>query len=239
LEVGPLDAGGTLWLDRALASVRAQSVADSVRLEIVVGLDPGASLPEPLSGVRFAHASAPSQVHAMNAAVAAAQGDVLAFLEDDDRWMPRRLVYGLAYLARYDLVTANQLEVAADGTVRRIFDFPTPSGWLLRRTTWELLGPLDETLHFHMDNDYLGRVNARALKRLHLVERNAEMSRRRLQKVARFSDIATTGEAGPLVTRTMNYGSGKMARIRRDASAKEQSDAEHVLLRSRYGGMPS
>ena len=239
MEVYPLDAGGTLWLDRALASVRAQSVKDSVRLEIVVGLDPGASLPQRLSGVRFAHASAPSQAHAMNAAVAAAQGDVLAFLEDDDRWLPRRLVYGLAHLARYDLVTANQLEVSADGTFRRIFDFPTPSGWLLRRTTWELLGPLDETLHYHMDSDYLGRVNARPLQRLHLVERNAEISRRKLQRVARFSDIAPTAEPGPLVIRTMNDGTGKMARIGHDAAAKEQSDAEHDLLRSRYGRMPS
>jgi glycosyltransferase involved in cell wall biosynthesis len=238
LQAHPLDSRGGLWLERALASVRAQSVNDGVRLEIVVGLDPDASLPQRLSGVRFAHGSAPSQAHAVNAAVAAAQGEVLAFLEDDDYWLPRRLEYGLAYLDSYALVTANQLEVTAEGTFKRIFDFPTPSGWLLRRTTWELLGPLDGTLRFHVDSDYLGRVNARALPRMHLVEREAEMNRRKLQKVARFSDIAATGEPKPLVIRTMNDDGG-MARIERDASAKEQSRAEHDLLRSRYGRMPS
>ena len=207
---------------------------NGVRLEIVVGLDPSASPPRHVSGVRFAHGSAHSQAHAINAAVAAAEGDVLAFLEDDDLWLPRRLEYGLDYLRRYDLVTSNQVEVTTEGMFKRIFDFPTPSGWLLRRSTWELLGPLDETLRFHIDNEYLGRINARKLRRVHLVERSAETSS---SKLVHFSDIALTSEPRPLVTRTMN-DRGNMARIEREALAKEQSSAEHALLRSRYGYMP-
>ncbi len=238
LQAHPHDPAGGLWLARAVASVRAQHLGDDVQLEIVVGLDPGAAVPPGFPGVRWVHGAASSQAHAVNAAARAARGDVLAFLEDDDSWLPRRLEYGLAQLGAYDLVTATQTVVTPDGRFKRIKDFPTPSGWLLRRAAWERLGPLDESLRFHVDNDYLGRVNAHGLRRLHLVEMGAEISARKgLQKVARVSDILATGELRPLVTRTRNTRGG-MALIRREASAHEQSRVEQEILRARYGELP-
>jgi hypothetical protein len=193
-------------------------------------------LPQHLDGVRFAHASEASQAHAVNAAVAAAEGDVLAFLEDDDSWLPRRLEYGLPHLASYELVTSNQSQLTAGGKLK-VFDFPTPSGWLLPREIWNQLGPLDEALRFHVDSEYLGRANAHSLRRLHLVERDAALGRAKLRKVAKHSEIAATGEPSPLVVRTRNHAGG-MAQIRREWSAEKQSRQEHALLRTRYGEMP-
>src|SRR5262249_34956041 len=143
--------------------------AAAVQVEVVVGLDPGVALPPRFAGLKAAHAAQPRQAAALNAAVAAASGEVLAFLEDDDYWEPRRLEYGLPQLERFDLVTCNQREVDEDGSFVGINDYPTPSGWLLRKATWEAVGPFDESYTF-VDSEWLGRANARSLRRLHLIE---------------------------------------------------------------------
>ena len=83
------------WLPDAVASVRAQTFAD---LELVVVDDastdgtPGylASLGDPrVRVVRLARRSGPAR--ARNAGAAAARGDLLAFLDSDDLWLPRKL----------------------------------------------------------------------------------------------------------------------------------------------------
>ncbi len=227
---------GDLWLDRALQAVDAQTLRQWLEWEVVVGLDPGVSLPERLAAVRAVNGRVASQACAVNAAVAASNGDVLAFLEDDDSWRPRRLEYGLALLERYDVVTSNQTVVAEDGAFVSIFDFPTPSGWLLRRELWDRLGPLDETFRFHVDTEYLGRMIARRVRRIHLVEANAP-ARTDLGYVGQYSAVGRTAEPDPLVVRTVNLG-GSMAQIASRDEARQQSHLEHHRMMGKYGLIP-
>jgi hypothetical protein len=126
--------------------------------------------------------------------------------------------------------------VTEKGVFERINDFATPSGWLLRRKTWDMLGPFDETIRFHVDTEFLGRVNAAGLRRIHLVE---ECATRRpwLDQVARFSLIMKTNRAAPLVTRTINSGGG-MCLIARDSEAEAQSQQEHERIFRRFGTIP-
>ena len=86
--------------------------------------------------VKFINASARSGSAAVNAAAATATGDYVAFLEDDDVWDPDHLEVSLRTLEHAAFVSGTQLEVDDEGTVVRINDFPTPTGWVMRRSTW-------------------------------------------------------------------------------------------------------
>ncbi len=231
LHAGP-DA---LWLDRALRSVRRQTVAAKLPLEVVAGLDPGVALPGRFSGVVAANAARPGQSAALNAAVAAAGGEVVAVLEDDDYWEPKRLEYGLAWLEKHDLVTCNQREVDADGSFVGVNDYPTPSGWLMRTATWRQVGPFDESFTFP-DSEWLGRANAARLRRMHLVEVGAPI-RPGILQVARHSAIATTAERDPLVLRTVNPA-GVMGTARSQPAARLKHEADTQRLVEKYGGIP-
>jgi hypothetical protein len=227
-----------LWLDRALLSVRGQTVCEQVELEIVVGLDPGVKLPERFLNIAVAQGRVADQAAVVNAAVAASSGDVLAFLEDDDVWRPRRLEYGLRCLKDFDVVTTNQSEFH-NGLFFRINDFPTPSGWLMPRAVWDRLGPMDESIPYHVDTEYLGRMIAARLRRAHLVERDAPdgPSRPWLQNVARYSAIGRTAERDPLVDRTVNT-SGRMSEIARDEAARSRSADAHRRMFEKFGLIP-
>ena len=79
-------------LARALASIRAQRFPE---LEVLVVNDGDGSVQEVVraSGLkaRVLRAAVRGQVAARNAAVRAAGGEVLAFLDDDDQWLPGHL----------------------------------------------------------------------------------------------------------------------------------------------------
>src|SRR4051812_47566889 len=94
---------GAAWVESALRSVTAQTIAadPTWRLDVVVGLDANAPEPGPRllapgrAGpgveVRCCRADRPGRAAAANAAVRAAAGSVLACLDDDDGWDPRWL----------------------------------------------------------------------------------------------------------------------------------------------------
>jgi hypothetical protein len=224
-----------LWLERALRSVRRQSVATSVALEIVVGLDPDAALPAHLYEVMATNAPRRGQAAALNAAVAASSGEMLAFLEDDDYWEARRLEYGLNAREGYDLVTSNQREVNEDGGFIGINDYPTPSGWLLTRAAWQRVGGFSEEYTF-VDSEWLGRANAAGLKRLHLVEAG-QPDRPGLRNVARHSELSCTAERDPLVLRTVNPG-GVVGTAQSQESARQRHERDTERLVERFGSIP-
>jgi hypothetical protein len=229
------DGTGCLWLDRALRSVGRQAVGPGVELEIVVGLDPGVVFPERIRQVVAVHANQARQASALNAAVSASGGELLAILEDDDYWEPNRIPYGLRCIEHYDLVTTNQREVDEDGSFVALNDYPTPSGWLLRREAWDRVGPFDEAFTF-VDSDWLGRANASGLRRLHLVEAGAPR-RAGIANVARFSAIGHTAERDPLVLRTANpHGVVGTARRERAAHLQHQQDIRRLV--EQYGDIP-
>jgi len=252
LAVNPESQRGALYIERAIASVRSQTVAQEHAIFVFAGLDDDdkdLKLVSPFD----AHIAigGHSQATAVNAAAQMAMGakpDFLAFLEDDDIWHPQKLEYQLAALAQgYGFVSCSQREVTPDGSYVRVNDFPTMSGWIMPAQTWRDVGPMDESFKWHIDNEWLGRLNAAGKKRLHLAEHAAvpqhhelnmgtgeqlivsELSKARswLAQVGKFSKLAMTDDLlEPLVTRTVNPGGG-MARIATDPIANAESFEEH------------
>jgi hypothetical protein len=236
LQCRPEAGADCLWLDRAIRSVRRQTASGGVELEVVVGLDPTAVLPARLAGGAVAApADRPGQAAALNAAVAAATGEILAFLEDDDYWEAKRLEYGLNWLGRADLVTCNQREVNEDGGFVALNDYPTPSGWLMPRVTWEAVGPFAEDFTF-VDSEWLGRVNTTRLRRVHLVEAG-NPDRPGLRSVAKSSELASTGERDPLVLRTANPR-GVVGTAHSEEVARLRHEGDVKRLVERFGEIP-
>ncbi len=242
---GDINGVATLWLDRAVNSVLRQEV--DAELEIVVGLSPGhPPIPERFQDglVKFVVADKPGQAAAVNAAVRASAGGVLAFLEDDDYWRSaRKLAIQLPWLDDYHLVTSNQREVDWQGNYIRVNDFATPSGWVMDRVTWEDVGEFNETFRYHVDTEWLGRARGNAVgnadsRRGHMVPSGTVVSTSPwLTNVARFSDVLFHDEPEPLVERMVNPDGG-MSTIAKNPEAAEQSQKEHREMVKRFGFVP-
>ena len=159
-------------------------------------------------------------------------------LEYVDAWDPRWLAEAVPLVGAYGLVTGNQLEVSPDGVPGDVFDFATPSSWVMPRELWTKLGGMDEDFDYHLDTEFLGKVNAARVKRIHLVEHGAlARASRWLAEVGRWSTIAATPADRPMVLRTNNPG-GMMARIRENEHVLARSRELHEEMKRRYGCVP-
>lgn len=241
LARNPASAYGNLYLQRAIRAIRYNMQVPGVEdVEIIAALDPGAVLPDSMADeadLIVVNGHAASQAAVVNAAVKRARGYMIAFCEDDDIWDIGKLAAQVPLLANADMVTCNQREVDTDGAFIRVNDFPTPSGWLMRRETWDDLGGFDESYQFHMDTEFLARATNAGLRRVHVVEAGAQLPGRPwLQNVSRVgrSLIGSAGNREPLVTRTVNPEGG-MARIQSDPAAAAISRDEHERMKARHG----
>ncbi len=231
-------------LAEAVNSVRA--ACGALDVEIIIGLDAGARAPD-LDGSahwRPSWAAGAGQAAALNAAASIAEGDLIGILEDDDRWEADFVRQAIVALGSAHFVSSTQLEVKRDGAVVRINDFPTPSGWMFRRSVWEAAGPFDESYRYHLDNEWLGRVNERRIPRVHLVEKTAPARtedcfavRPWLYQVSLAARLHRHHVWCPLVTRTVHEGSN-MAQIAGSAEKSKASAAECRRLAERYGAIP-
>jgi glycosyltransferase involved in cell wall biosynthesis len=171
----------------ALRSVEAQTARP---LEVLVGDDGDPPLEPPSSSrldVTLIPVGARRAAVARNRAAAGARGDVLAFLDDDDRWRPDHLqglaaafadpAVGFAYRdcaviresvgadgVRRDL---DQLEIARDWDpeMMRDNDYLPPSAWGVRRSLFQALGGFDESFEFSEDWDFVMRAAAKGTPR--------------------------------------------------------------------------
>jgi glycosyltransferase involved in cell wall biosynthesis len=240
------------FLTRAIRSVAdQQSVQSDLQVEVIVGLDPHTAVPrlEALGvPVRFETAGTASQASALNVAAASAGGEFLAILEDDDIWQPYRLTPAMQALGSCDFVSCTQLEVDVSGSIIRINDCATPSGWLMPREIWHQVGPFDEQYLYHLDNEWLGRLDASGGRRLHLVEATAPTSLEVARQVRPWlANVLALGGSqvqlarhrwmAPLVTRMVHAGSG-MARVMSDPAAAQISASECGRLKERFGRIP-
>jgi hypothetical protein len=242
--------GGFYFLERAVKSIRGQQVTGQVDIDISVGVDPDAAVPEleTLKGLYWEVSTAPSQAGALNAAARRFDHDYIAVLEDDDVWTPPFLGLALAALKQADFASSTQLEVTDRGEVVYINDFPTPSGWVMHRRVWEGVGGFNEAFRFHLDNEWLGRLSMTDHKRLHLVEATAPVALDRIRYGRpRLGLVLSNGGPNvrlgrhkflaPLVRRTVHVGSG-MAQIVADPEKRALSQSENDQLAERFGRLP-
>jgi glycosyltransferase involved in cell wall biosynthesis len=119
---------------------------------------------------------------ARNRAANGARGEALAFLDDDDLWLPRHLealaatladpavalAFGDSAIVRETLgaggarIEQERRVIARDwdSGLMRHDDFIAPSAWMVRRALFERLGGFDESFRFSEDWDFLLRAAA-------------------------------------------------------------------------------
>lgn len=232
--------GPELWVDGALASVLNQS-GYSGEWRVFVGVDPGAVVPDYLHRhARVVRGSRAGQSAAVNAAAraAAAASDVLLFLEDDDVWHPWKTMVQLPYLDQAPFVSCSQRLVSEDRrTPLGANDYPVPSGWAMESDVWRRVGGFAESFRWLVDSEWLGRLGAAKVKRVHLVPGGKVHQPNRLDYVARSSIVARYAEGLFLVDRTINTQGG-LATVHRGAVAGEEAALEASELHQRYGCDP-
>lgn len=169
----------------ALASVAAQSPAP---LEVRLADDGAESALDALPGLPLlelvaVRVSCRQPGAARNAAARGARGEVLAFLDDDDRWRAGHLAGLASAFADAEVGFAwrdsevirerfgengerealESVTLAADWDERemRINDYLPPSAWGVRREVFESLGGFDESFACSEDWDFVLRAAAR------------------------------------------------------------------------------
>jgi glycosyltransferase involved in cell wall biosynthesis len=239
LQPNPFGSGLNLYLDRALMSAKRQGLPEGVELELIVGVDAGVwDIPKRFDdGVTVVHSDGKGQAAALNAGVKCSTGEVISFIEDDDIWVGGKVGIQLQALERYQFVSCNQREIDEQGGFCRYNDFATPSGWIMPRATWEKVGPFDETFRWHMDTEWLGRLNAAGITRSHIIHDNGG-GRPWVANIARVSHVMNHPEyREPFVNRMINPEGG-MERIRKDPELAAQSAEEHARMMERFGCFP-
>ena len=173
------------FLSRTVRSVLAQ---DDVELELII-VDDGSTdeTPERLAAIDDArvqilrNAESGGVARARNTGMAAARGEWIAWLDDDDLWAPRKLRAQLdaAESSRADFVWCDALVIDGDGKVVGLEPGPDPSEFasrvrtrnpmpggcssaMARRDAVHATGGFDESLHVVADWDYWIRLAAHA-----------------------------------------------------------------------------
>jgi len=243
--------GQASFLAHALKSISAQTARASVTIEVVIGLDSGATLPDlPRTDlpVRCAQASERSQAAALNAAAGLLTGDYVAFLEDDDQWQKGHLAVALELLQQAQFVSTTQLEINPAGLILRINDFPTPSGWVMPRSTLERVGGFDGAFRYHLDSDWLGRLGDAPLSRIHVAEATAPALVEAAREVRPWLaavvsngggrvKLARHGGALPNVFRLVHPESG-MYQLATDPIKRQTHEDELARLQAKFGRVP-
>jgi len=167
-------------IGRALDSVYAQGLSD---YEVIIGDDAStdgtveAAL-RVMPSVRVARLDKNrGAAAARNAAMKLATGDLIAFLDSDDEWLPDKLPQQIRFLEEYpeiSLCGTGHILACKDGS-RTEFPGKNPPDWrmelhsaesfhgactpLIRREVLEKVGPLDERLRVLEDWDWMLRIS--------------------------------------------------------------------------------
>ena len=140
---------GERYLGEAIESVLGQTAPPSEVLVLDDGSTDGTAEVARSFGpaVRVIERPPRGVAVARNEAIAAARGDVLAFLDADDRWDPRWIERALAALAddpELELVFGHVQEFEGEATLGEARAGAVMGGLVARRAVFERIGPLEE-----------------------------------------------------------------------------------------------
>jgi glycosyltransferase involved in cell wall biosynthesis len=162
---------GARFLAEALESVAAQHYR---RIEVIVvddgSTDDGAAIAEG-HGATVIRQEQRGVAAARNAGIDAARGEILAFIDQDDLWLPAKLRLQVETLARTpDAICLTHQQYFFEQGVERPAWFAKPellendhAGWApscvaVRRTTFDRVGRYDDTLQHASDSDWIARA---------------------------------------------------------------------------------
>jgi len=229
-----------------------QTIADQFAITFLVGVDKGCGLDSTVTnnlGVTCIESDGASQAKALNIAIRQVHEGFVAFLEDDDQWMPEYLNFAMKAIALCDFVSSTQLEFDEADELIRINDFPTPSGWFMPASTLKTVGEFNESYQFRLDNEWLGRLSEAKLKRIHMIESTAPVHARYVDNVRPYLANVLKRSGGlctlarhespyPLVRRLLHLNSGS-TQIAINGEYQEGSKREYSSLVNRFGAIPS
>jgi len=181
----PTHAGRAPRLQSALASIWAQDgLGEQFDVQPIVVDDastgPTEEVVRRFPGTRYVRLETNrGQSAARNAGLKEATGKYVAFLDDDDLWLPHRLSRQVAALEQaqgVEVAYSQRVAYMGDGTSRGVFpDLEGPSGWvfetavkvvhichiitiLVPREAVDKVGGFDESLRVNEDNDWVARL---------------------------------------------------------------------------------
>jgi hypothetical protein len=158
------------------------------------------------------------------------------------------LEFATLALLKSDFVSSTQSERDENNDFKRVNDFPTPSGWVMRSTMLKNVGYFNESYRFHLDNEWLGRLRNIGASRVHLVESTAptdftftQSSRYGLANVLQFSnghvELMRHDSPYPLINRLVHSKSG-MHQINTNPELNKVSRDEYKMLVDTFGNIP-
>ncbi len=165
----PVFAGERL-LGEALDSVAAQSYPNLETIVVDDGSpDRSAEIASGRPGVRVLREPHRGVAAARNAGVAAARGELIAFLDQDDLWQASKVARQVTLLVdrpELDIALCHVEMVLLDSTPRPSWlTWETarqrgylPSAWLVRREAFERVGVFDTQYRIACDADWLARA---------------------------------------------------------------------------------
>ena len=239
------------FIQKATTSVRKQSIANQFVITFLVAVDKNCWLGPEISnipGVKCIESDGSSQAKALNVAIRQVHEGFVAFLEDDDQWMPDYLNFATKAIALCDFVSSTQAEFNEANEFIRVNDFPTPSGWFMPVSTLKKVGEFNESYKYHLDNEWLGRLSESKLNRIHMVEATAPVQKKNTQQVrpwltkvldlsSGLCNLSRHGSPYPLVRRLLHSNSG-IAQIATNSNYSEISKKEYESLVNRFGVIP-
>jgi glycosyltransferase involved in cell wall biosynthesis len=169
--------GGERFLAEALDSIDAQTHRPLETIVVDDGSpDSSAEIAAARKQVRLLRQRQLGVPAARNAGLAAAEGEFIAFLDQDDVWHSQKLERQLTLLrARpdVDIVFTKMEVVLMEGTPRPVWCRPEwlqtpppafiPSAWLVRRSAFERIGAFDTSFSSGCDTDWLARAGEAGL----------------------------------------------------------------------------
>ena len=221
---------GARFLGEALASVLAQTYPPA---EVVVvddgSTDDSAKIAASFNGVRVLMQANAGPSAARNAGVAGSSAVVIAFLDADDTWLPRKLERQVAALesdAGLGLVLCYQkYRIEGPAGAPAWFRGPidggsergaVPSNWLLPRHVFERVGPFDPTVRYAEDQEWFARALAANIRR-HYVEETLV--------VKRIHDANASGAVDLNLTSVLSVLRAKVLRERKASNAVDSGAA--------------